>query len=665
MMDQSAAVLGVMVNRFEAIVEEMAAIIVKAAYSAFVRETGDIGVVLLTQKGEVFACPHRIAEKRLGLALDPTLINDLTYDEGDIYISNDPRKTKGLSTHLPDLFLWQPVFVENDLLCFALGFVHTSDVGGIVAGSVSPNSVDLYQEGIIIPPVKLFSRGKLVEDVYSLIFTNTRIPENNWGDVKAVVGALRTGNQRMRSLVEIYGKQQIEDAMTQLLDLAEARARELIEEIPDGTYHFTDYLDGQPDGQPIRIELALTIEGSDVFFDFSGTSPQVRSSINVYTYEKANHWQLMRPFPDYFRTKDPHIPWNDGLLRPMHLQIPERTILNPTEDAAGGGRVITTWRIYYMTYGALAQAIPTQVPASGPAQAGVVLVSTQSPISRQRTVGVAEPLLGGGGARPFDDGHNATEFPGSYLKNIPLETLENEMKIKVLQYGLRRGSGGLGRQQGGLGVEFSFEALTPYTTISLRGAERHRFRAWGLLGGGPGELGMTVLERRGGTLENPGAMDFIVLHPGDRLSFASPGGGGYGSPLERDPEQVLYDLMDEYITAEQALEGYGVVIRDGNIDWEGTSHRRAEKRSVCSETDSLYSYGGERLAYEGHWDDQIHRMVSELASTLTLDEAQFLMEMLGGEVMKAMKAGRAFTVSDVQRISSDLLGRPVRLVGAR
>ena len=469
-MELDPVLLRIMMTRFEAIVEEMATIVVRSAYSAFIKETADIGITLITPGGEVFACPHSVAEKRLGMTIDPTLLKELSYEEGDLYISNDPRGTRGMATHLPDHMMWLPVFTDGVLLCFALGFVHTSDVGGLVPGSVSPNSVDIYQEGFILPPVKLFAKGELNADIHRLMITNTRTPDQNWGDIKAMVGALRVAERRLHELVTLHGRDVVRASMEELLNLAEKRARVMLRDIPDGRYTFWDYIDGKPGGEPIRIQLACTIKDSDAYLDFTGTDLQVRSGFNLFSYSKK-HWQLIRGFTDYFRTLDETIPWNDGLLRPVHVDIPERSFLNPTPDAACGGRTVGGWRTYYMTLGALAQAVPTRVPASGPGQSGVVLVSSISPITHSSVVGVAEPLLGGGGARPFDDASEATEFAGAFLRNIPVEALENELNIKILKYGLRSGAGGAGLHRGGNGVEFTMQARVPYTTVVLRGTD--------------------------------------------------------------------------------------------------------------------------------------------------------------------------------------------------
>ncbi len=587
-----AVFLQVLNSRLLAITTEFAENILRAAHSTLIKETWDLAALLMSPEGEVISCPREVAAKRLGMSLRMWLDRNPVVRPGDIFIANDPVTT-GLASHLNDIFIWKPVFVGDALVCYALAFVHVTDVGGLVPGSISPDAVDIFQEGLRVPAVRLFREGEIAEDVRDIFLTNSRVSAQFWGDVGAVVGALNICERRLVEMVTETGEEAFAKSTARLLALAEQRSRELIREIPNGEYDFTDYIDGLPNIAPIRLKLTVKVEDEDVTLDFTGSDDEVKAAYNVYSHSQDGYWGLCRAFTDYFETVDPSVAWNSGLVRPIKVAAPLGSVLNPRPGASCGGRVSTYFRIYYMILGALSKAMPGRLPASGPASSGIMLIATRDRATGDRRINVGQAIFGGSGARAVADGFDGNEMVSWYLRNVPVEILEREIDVRFRKYAISPGTGGAGTYRGGHGTMVDVEFLTP-ATVTLRGLQRYQFRAWGVTGGRSGSLGTIVINPGAENERRLGAITVLEFKEGDRLAVASPGGGGFGSPLRRDPEMVASDVAEGLLTDEEALLDYGVVLRDGKPDRDAT----LRLRSARNEPPLAIDFGAERLAFE-------------------------------------------------------------------
>ena len=269
--------LEILSNRFQAIVDEMAQVVSRTAHTVFVKETQDYGSVLVSRAGEVFAAPRCYGVlMMIGMPMDGAIeaIGD-DVEEGDIFISNDPVATRGMATHLSDVYLWKPIFVDGELLCWAWTFIHVSDIGGRVPGSIAPSSHEVYQEGLRITPQKLYRADELNKPLLDMIRANCRTPDQNWGDMKACLAGLATAENRVHDLTGQYNFSAIDSTIGQVLDYAETQARRVIDHVPDGTYHYADYLEADMVGLGlIRIKVAMTITGGEMLLDFTGTAPR-------------------------------------------------------------------------------------------------------------------------------------------------------------------------------------------------------------------------------------------------------------------------------------------------------------------------------------------------------------------------------------------------------
>jgi N-methylhydantoinase B len=596
--------LEILRTRMKSIAEEMAAVTLRTGFTVFVKETSDFGACLVAPNGEVMSAPTDTAVSLMvGLPAHEVIHAVGEYEEGDIGITNDPDLTRGLSTHLADIWLWKPIFADGQIMGYGFNFIHSSDVGGKVAGSISPTSYEIFQEGIRIPPMKLFRKGGLDQELLDFILLNCRIPEQNWGDIKAQVASLNVAERRILELVDRYGRETVSQGIVDLMDHAETRARTLIGDIPDGAYEFVDYLEGETSGAPpIRIKLTLRVEGTDMALDFDGTDYQVQAAFNVPTWNQRGHYMMAFPILNLFRTLDPDVPYNSGLVRPLELRIPLGTLLNPEPGAAYGVRAASMFRVLDNLHGCLTQTLPEVIPAASNGGIAIVLVSTLDPQTGEPVVSVAQPLNGGSGGRPTLEGIDGTSFTGGWLRNIPNEVLEADVPLLVEEYGYREHSGGAGMHRGGCGIRFRFRTLGPETVLTARGLDRLVFRPWGLRGGRPSELYRVALHPGTERERNLGKIDILTLAAGDVIEFATSGGGGFGDPLDREPARVLADVDAGLVTLEQAVSVYGVVLRDGAVDEAATSELRA---SMPRSEYPFVDVGPERRAYEEIWSDEV------------------------------------------------------------
>jgi N-methylhydantoinase B len=637
--DIDPVLLEILRNRFKAIVEEMASVTLRTGFTVFVKETSDFGACLVAPSGEVLSAPTETSVSLMVGLPGWEAINAFDqYDEGDVCIANDPDRTKGLSTHLPDIWLWKPIFVDGEIIAFAFNFIHSSDVGGRVPGSISPINTDIFQEGIRVPPLKLIRKGEINQDIVDLILLNCRIPDQNWGDIKAQLASLATADRRVKELSRRYGRNVVAKGITDLLDSAEERARGIIRSIPDGTYNASDYMEAEGVARPIRIELTMKIEGDVIDLDFTGTDLQVAAAFNLPTWGQQGHYMLSLALLNYFRTLDPEIPYNSGLIRPVHFELPLGTIVNPEPGLAYGVRAATFIRVMDCVMGCLAQALPEATPAASSGAIYIVLLSVIDQATGQRRITVAQPLSGGSGGRPRQDGIEGTSFTGGWLRNVPNEVLEAEMPILVEEYGYPVDRAAAGRNRGGSAIRFRFRNLGDATVMTARGLERFRFSPWGFQGGAAGPNSSVLLNPGKPDERSLGQLDLVTLGANDVVEFTTSSGGGYGDPLERPASAVRDDVIAGFVSAEAALDNYGVVLRDGVIDDGATSKARGARAS--SEPPATFDKGMARAEFEEKWPEDVQRALILGLLLQPSARRRYLQKVLEDKLQTLVESGR-------------------------
>ena len=589
---------------FGALAEQMGLTIVRTAHTTFVRETQDFGAALATRDGWFFAYPRTLgASTLLGLPFADVIAAIDHYEPGDVIFTNDPFSSKAGCTHVPDLTLFAPVFVGDELLCFTWGFIHSSDIGGAVPGSIAPSLSETFQEGIRIPPTKLYRRGEVNEDVRRILQTNVRIPHAVWGDIQALRAGFHVASRKLQELAGKYGAKKLQTVMDDLLTYSEEKARRVFERIPPGRYHFADYLeDDTVSDVPIRIELTMTVEKGTIHLDYTGTDPQVASAYNVPTAGKVHPWVIVG-LGYFVATQDPDIPTNAGFFRALSVTLPEGSLVNPIFPAAIGLRSVTGVRILEVLMGALGQAVPDKVPAAGSGLATIVLMSVPDFERGGRRINVINPCVGGSGGRPVGDGFDGSDYTLGFMRNTPAEILEAETFILIRKFSFLPDSGGPGTYRGGLGLSLEFQVFAPDATLIARGMERSRFDPWGAHGGLPGARMMPALLNPDTPRERViRKIDFLRLEPGDVIRIHTAGGGGYGDPLERDPGRVWTDVELGFVSRDAAGGVYGVALGPDGVDAEATARRRAELRgSRAPRPQGPYTLGDARSRYDAVW----------------------------------------------------------------
>ena len=643
--------LEILNNRFTGIVEEMGYVIHRASYTVFVKETWDFDSALVTPEGEVFCYPRNIGvTNMLGMHMGAAIKRIGKLEPGDVVVTNDPNATLGMCTHLPDIMMFRPLFYEGKIVCFAWCFVHSSDVGGLVPGSIAPTAYDRFQEGITIPPTKLYKAGKLNQEFLDVFLANCRIPEQNWGDMKALLASLAICERRVGQLVKQYGISTVEKGITNLLNYGERRARDIITAIPDGDYEFTDYVEVDFASPYLaRIKVNVQVRGSELLLDFTGTDTQVRAAMNLPTHGRPNQWVVLGVV-NYLRTADRALPLNRGILRSVDVKIPSGTLLNPTSVAATGVRHATGYRVSDAVLGALSKAVPQQIPAAGAGGAAIILFSHLDPKTGTYRVNVLQPMAGGSGARPTKDGIDGVHFSSGSLRNVPTESIELEAPVLVNHYRLAD-EVAAGCYRGGAAVTFEFKCLVANAIVTARGMDRYRLRPWGRKGAHPGSMGTTTLNPGGNRERDIGKIDVLHLTPGDVVRVLSPAGAGYGVPIDRDPSKVLSDVEDGFVTSAQAEEQYGVVLANGVIDRTATELRRTSMRPRA--TLDEFVYGRERMAYENTLPPAIQDAVAALVLEHPPAMRQYLRDALYPLIEKSAEirsADRAGVMSGLRRM---------------
>lgn len=603
--------LQILANHCAAATESMAQTLFRTAHSTFVKETEDFTTGLATPDGKTFASPYDLgATWFVGLDYGRVLALIDGYEEGDLCMTNDPY-SGFVCTHSPDLHLWQPVFHAGELACFCVGHVHNTDVGGAVPASLSRANVEIQQEGVRVPPVKLYRRGVLNREVLDILLLNVRMREQNWGDLKAQIAAMHTGTRKVQEMIGRFGIDVFRDGMGGLLDLAERQARNIIRRIPAGEYFFADYIDEDSvGGYPCRIAVTLTVEEDRLTLDFSESDPQLTSSLNIPTGGDPRHVLLMIPVIYVLYTMDRSILLNAGLLRAISSILPEGSVVNPRYPAAVGMRSLACMRLQSAVFGAFAQALPEIVPAACGDGGPLINVRTFDTRTGRRLMANLDPITGGGGGLAFRDGTEGSGANFGFLKNTPVEINEAEVPVTILRYGLARDSGGAGRHRGGTGTSLEFMVSAPDTVVTARNRDRSRFTPWGTQGGAAGKPSSFLLNPQTPREVDLGNTDVVSLQPGDVIRVTSAGAGGWGNPFEREPARVFEDVRRGFVSAEQAEAEYGVVLREDGIDEAATRALRA--RLARQRRNDGFGFDPARQEFERLWTRANYEMLTRL-----------------------------------------------------
>lgn len=546
--------LEVIKNALASVADEMALMVMRSAYSPVVRDTMDYSTALCDRHGQVIAQGLTLAVQ---LGTFPTAMRHLleefgeTAQPGDVYVTNDPYGAGG--QHLPDIYVVKPIFVDGEVEGWAATMAHHSDVGGITPGSVAVHATEIYQEGLRMPLLKLFDAGKENTTLFKVVAKNTRQPVQVLGDLRAQVAACRAGEMGLTEIVRRYGSATTRTYTDQLQSLGERLMRAEIGALPDGDYGFVDWIDGVgEDPEPLRIEVRVRIAGEEIDIDFSGTALQVDASINcpVGLVFAACYCAIKG-------IAEREIPNCEGYMRPIRIHAPEGTIVNPVLPAACGARGVVGYRVYDAVMGALAQVTPERVVAAG--DGGPTLIAFGGYEGGKPFV-MTEVIVGTWGARAGKDGLEGVSNPLANLSNQPVELLEADLPLEVVRYELVPDSGGAGRFRGGLAYVREFRVLAERAVLTIRSDRRFR-PPYGLFGGADGGASDNVLTTGESVEQLPGMpMAATQVRKGDVYRHVSAGGGGIGSPFERDEKAVLEDVLDGKVGIDAARDLYGVVV---------------------------------------------------------------------------------------------------------
>jgi N-methylhydantoinase B len=529
-------------NAFAALVEEMGLALIKASYSTNIKERRDCSTALFDAGGQTLAQAEHIPihlGSLLGIvgAIRQRYAPDAIHP-GDMFVGNDAYTGGG--THLPDIVVVAPVFVDARLVGFVANLAHHADF-------LDRGHAHIFQEGLRIPPVKIMARGEVRQEVLDLILLNCQVPHERLGDFRAQFAANRLGVQRLQGLCARYGLATVQAAGAALLDYAERMTRSAIARIPDGVYTFTDRFDhpALPDVLPLRVRI--TVRHDSMHLDFSGNPPQGRHGLNMV-------WSALLATV-YYAVKtviDPTILPNAGLYRPLTVTAPPGSLLHCTPPAAVAYRTQACQRVVDLIHGALAQAVPERVTAAhNGANTAIYFIGIDPRTQRYYTY--LETLGGGFGARAAKDGLDGVQVHVTNTSNLPVEALEHEYPLLVECYELVPDSGGAGQWRGGLGLHRRVKIMAADTEYAYNGT-RLRVAPWGLAGGRPGGTGALQVHRYDGREPDRASL----LRPGDALSVVTPGAGGYGDPRQRSRDLVRRDLQEGKISLRAATELYGM-----------------------------------------------------------------------------------------------------------
>ncbi len=530
-------------SSFSSIVEEMGTALIRASYSTNIKERRDCSTIIFDAQGRTLAQAEHIPihlGSLMGIVEEVLRRHPAeTIDPGDMFVGNDAYTGGG--THLPDIVVLSPIFVGDRLEAFAANLSHHADF-------VDRGSEHIFQEGLRIPPVKIFDRGELREDILEFILLNCQVPHERIGDLRAQFAANRLGVRRFQALCAKYGADTVRAAGAALLDYAERQTRSGIAQVPDGRYCFEDRFDSEEIGDiELTLRVSVDVRGDEMTLDFDDNPPQVRAGLNmVWTALLATCYYAIKT------VVDPTILPNAGMYRPIQVKATPGTIVNCSPPAAVGGRTQTAQRVVDLILGALAQAVPDRVIAACTgSNTGITFSGVDPRVDRYYSY--LETIGGGFGARATKDGLDGVQTHVTNTSNLPVESLEVEYPLRVERYELVPDSGGPGHWRGGMAIRRDVRILDH--VAAFRGSTSRRLSApWGLFNGHPGGRARITVD---GEELDTSARGRALLKPGQVVSVMTGGAGGYGDPTERDPQLLGRDLKDGKVSAEEVVRSYG------------------------------------------------------------------------------------------------------------
>ena len=546
-------------NGLDTIVDDMAYTVMRTARSPIVRDVLDYSATMCDAEGRILAQAKTVA-LHLGAVPDAMQVVLDEYGDdlvpGDVIILNDPYAG---GMHLPDIFMFKPIFHEDALRGFSVVIAHHGDVGGRVPGSNASDSTEIFQEGLRIPPLKLYAAGEADRSLFTLIRKNVRLPDMVIGDLQAQLATCSVGERNFVKLLEKHGIDAMEGYFNALLDYGERMTRQAIREWPNGRYQFTDYVDDDGfSADPIPLVCTIEVQDDHLVVDFDGSSPQVKGAINcTLSYTKSSTYIGIRC------ALGQEVPNNAGVYRCITVTAPEGSILNPRMPAPVAARALTGYRVVDTVLGAVAEFAPDRVMAAGEGGNTVVCFGGYEGDSETPFI-LVDMINGAWGGRVSKDGIEGVTNPSQNMSNMPVETLEARYPIRIEAYGLRENSCGAGEYRGGLGLVRQYRLLADEAVLQLR-SDRATNPPYGLLGGGRAAPSRNILDPDGRAEELPSKLT-RTLHAGDVIRHEQAGGGGYGDPLRRDPAQVSADVADEKISAAFAEEKFGVVLSPDSLE---------------------------------------------------------------------------------------------------
>jgi N-methylhydantoinase B len=574
-----AVSIEVMRNALMSIADEMSAALVRTAYSTNIKDRRDCSCAIYSTTGELAAQSEIGIPLHLGVM--PAVVRRVlqqfpmrTLKPGDSVIYNNPYPEG--PGHLNDLTLVTPVFFNAEPVAIVANQAHYVDVGGFAPGSMPFGVTEIFQTGLQIPPVRIFKERVLDEEILAVLRENVRTKVEFKGDLMAQHAANNVGEQRLIELFNKNGKQKVLAHIAKIMNYSERRMRAGIQKIEDGTYSFEDYIEGDSiTEEMIKVHVTVTVSGEEVSVDFTGTSPQVKGPINCRknTTEACVYYVIRC-------VVDPGVPPNAGSNRPIHVIAPEGTLVNSIypRDVAHSN-IITSHRIVDCLMGALLEAIPDRVMAAHHGTQNLLTIGgfnsrTARPFNYVETYG------GGQGSLHCQDGMDGVHSHMTNTRNAPVEVIEATYPLFVKSYGLVENSEGPGKYRGGMGMFREISFLEEETTVTIS-SDRNKIRPWGVFGGKPATTACFKLTDANGDMLKMGSKATKKVAKGDTIITMTSGGGGWGFPYERDPEKVLWDVIEGLVSIERAKSEYGVVIKDGlfEIDDEATRQSRAKMKN--------------------------------------------------------------------------------------
>jgi len=580
-------------NALFGVADEMALTVFRTTYSGVLKDNMDYSTALFDGDGVLVAqgltLPGHLGSMPTAIAAVKAAFAGQVYP-GDVFILNDPFQG---GMHLPDVFIFKPIFGDEKTIAWACAVCHQTDVGGRVPGSNASDSTEIYQEGLRIPPLKFYERGVRNETLFSLIEKNVRVPVKVFGDLRAQLAACHIAEQAVIELAAHYGAEKLATYMTELVDYAERMTRAALRELPDGVYDFLDHIDddGIDAGKPIPLKVTITKSGDAIAVDWTGSAPQVKGAINnTLSYTKSASYCAIRSILPQ------NIPTNEGVFRAISVTAPEGTIANMVLPGACAARGLTGFRMVDCMFGALAKMLPEQVFAAS--DGGNTGVSIGGYLPDRTPFIYVDFTCCAWGARPYADGLDGNSHIYANMASQPIEVTETEQPLQITAYEFIQDAMGPGRFRGGAPFRREYKLLAEEAILQVR-SDRRTFRPFGLYGGGPGKPSMNYLNPERNPAPLPSKLT-MTMRRGDLFRHEVAGGGGWGDPLERDPALVLRDVLNEFISERAAREDYGVVLagKPLTIDAAATKALREQLRTQRKWREVPVYNWGEALAAE-------------------------------------------------------------------